>query len=200
VICGVALSAAAVSAWQGQRPWLPTGAEVEEVKARPEAVRRIRATAHVDAQGLLERTAAGAVVIDARPADQFALGHFDALAHGGGLPTLNIPPEHVDEHLDRLSQLLMYTQELTLYCTSETCDLAEDLYLAIEARQLPFAMKIYPPGWEGVQKEGFSVAAGADTWNGEDPGTVAALQGLEEPSAGGELESPDGDVPSDDNP
>lgn len=201
VICGASLVAAVVSANRGDRPWFPSLTEVRVANERPSRVQQIREAARVDARTLLERAAAGAVVIDARPAAEFEKGHFDALQHGAGLPTLNIPSEHVDEHLDRLNQLLMYTQELTLYCTSETCDMAEDLYIAIEERQLPFVMKIYTPGWEGIQKEGLSTAIGEDRWNGEDPDTLAALSGmgLHDPDSEAATEE-EQEVPPDDVP
>lgn len=120
----------------------------------------LRASAGVSLEQFRALIDAGAVVIDARPRTEFEKGHLSIPSFP---PVLNVEPDQVDQHLERLFQL--QGQPIVLYCTSETCDLAEELYIALEA--LGFTdMKIYFGGWEGLLAAGMPTESGPDEWAG----------------------------------
>lgn len=113
-------------------------------------------------QSLVEQ---GAVVIDARPAPEFVKGHLRI--DGAAVPVLNIAAEDLGRNIERLEGLRGLTW--VLYCTSDHCEFAEDLYGALNLYGLldEALVKIYFPGWEDFQKRGLAVATGPDNWRPE---------------------------------
>lgn len=137
----------------------------------------IRARHGIDLAEFKRLIAAGAFVVDARPAKAFAEGHL-ALPETAFVPTLNIEPARVIEEQGRLfalQQLMGPGQVLVLYCTSDECDLAEELLT--ELQRLGFdatAVRLFVPGWAALEKTDLPRARGADAWTGELPGVPAA--------------------------
>lgn len=105
--------------------------------------------------------AQGGIVLDARPREEFEKSH---LRVESTPPVLNVEPHDVMRHLARLQPLM--GQPIAIYCTSLTCELGEELYIELERNQF-FNMKIYFPGWEGIEKAGLPTVSGPDTWTGE---------------------------------
>jgi len=171
LITCVSFAGGAVHATLRGLPWAPDLKKVEERKERKEAVRgqheELRAALGISLDEFKTAIAGGSVIIDARPASEFAKGH---LAVESVPPVLNIEPQMVDQNLARLMQLV--GQPIVLYCTSDHCDLAEELFVALKPHGFE-GMKIFFPGWEGIQKAGLPTRAGADTWKGfDDSGTA----------------------------
>ncbi len=107
-----------------------------------------------------------AVVIDARAADQYAEAHLDAQALGSPLPCLNIPPGSLLDHLDRLLPLVEQGFSFILYCNSATCDLAEELAAGMAEHGIDRSLiRIYVPGWVGIEQHGLPTAVGPDTFD-----------------------------------
>jgi rhodanese-related sulfurtransferase len=185
MILAAATAAAAVYAYAQRLPWVPDVARIRADEQRREQIRR---SASIDLVRFQELIAAGAVVIDARPAEAFAAGHLDA----PNTLVLNVHGEDAAEHLPRLSSLI--GQQIVLYCTSLTCDLAEDAYIAMVDFGFPAEdLFIYLPGWEdGILKHRLPTTTGADTWSGGAAGLPATegsadadegIDGDEEPPA-----------------
>jgi len=141
-------------------PWVP---DLEALEATEELHQTLRATAGISTEeftSLVKQCMV--VVIDARPVEAFEQGHLQIDCEP---PVLNVPFETVHEQIDRLMPLMGCT--IILYCTSETCDYAEDLYA--ELQQYGFMdMRIFFPGWDGIQAAGLSTGTGPDTWAGFD--------------------------------
>jgi len=159
IIVLLATGAAFVRARVDNLPWIP---DVEAIEQQQQAHQRLRETVGITLDEFRELVEQGAVVIDARPAEEFEQGHLDT---GSVPPCLNVPPDTLEDNLDRLMQLQGFP--IVLYCTSLTCDFAEELYLDME-RYGFFNMKIYFPGWEGILQAGLPTTSGPDTWTGFD--------------------------------
>ena len=182
VIIGVAAGAGYIRA--RNLPWIP---DVEAIKQREDLDKWLRENRGLTLQGFLERIEQGWLVIDARPADAFAKGHLQTDSYP---PVLNVPPEEIDQHVERLTHPDVYGLPLVLYRTSETCEYAEELYTKLEA--IGFVeIWIYFPGWEGIVEAGLPTATGPDTWTGRDEET--------EPSIDEESGENRGDEPPDPN-
>lgn len=123
----------------------------------------LRRTVGIDLDAFIELIDAGAVVIDARPRSEFEKQHLSISSYP---PVLNVEPEHIERNLDRLFQL--QGQPIVLYCTAPDCELAEELYVAMESFGLS-GMKIYFPGWEGILAAGLPTESGPDEWSGYEP-------------------------------
>ncbi len=156
MILGVAAAASYIRA--RDLPWVP---DLEALEAKRQRHETLRAGAAVDLerfQLLVEQCAV--VVIDARSQAAFEEGH---LAVDCDPPVLNVPSGEVDAHTGRLMELLGLP--VVLYCASQTCDDAEELYAALQ--QLGFAeIWIYFPGWDGILDVGLKTTTGPDTWTG----------------------------------
>ncbi len=207
IIVAVAVGAGYVRA--RNLPWVPNREALEEKKETHAWLRENRG---VTLEQLYEKVNMGGVVIDARPAELFAEGHLGIQCDP---PVLNVPPDEIDAHIDRLLELQQYTATVVLYCTSLDCDFAEDLWVAMQDLGF-FDVWIYFPGWDGMVKAGVPVATGVDTWqgygdvmdggmdmDGMDPNTP------DEPNAAEEVEAADdideaamssGDEPATDEP
>lgn len=172
---GASIALGAVQSAVRGHPWIPNVASVRErLAGKSELAARhaeLRATVGVTFEEFQRGIAEGAVVIDARPAAEFEKGH---LAIDGPVPVLNVEPaiEAFQRNLDRL--LPLQGMPILIYCTSETCELGEELYIQLERAGF-FDMKIYFPGWEGLVKAGVPTRSGPDTWTAAD---AAALMGL----------------------
>lgn len=184
ILVGVASAAGAIHAtWRGLA-WVPDASIVRDRIDRRETVGarhlEFRERMGITLEELKEKMQQGVVIIDARPRVEFEKGH---LLYEFDPPVLNVEPMNVGENLARLD--ILRGQSLVIYCTSEECELGEELYIALEPSQLFFDVKIYFPGWEGLQAAGMPVATGPDTWVG--------IMGGAEPSAEEGAEAPTGD-------
>lgn len=102
----------------------------------------------------------GGLVIDARPAEEFLRSHLDAPL------ILNVPADGVAQHIARLDAYRGLP--VVLYCTSTTCHMAHDVFIALEQAGY-FDLKIYIPGWEdGIVKHGLPVVSGPEPGGGFD--------------------------------
>lgn len=115
-------------------------------------VERLRNELSVSQQEMLEMIDYGAVVIDARPAEEFAKAHLDAPL------IINIPESHKESHVHKLVPGFRYV----IYCSSLTCDAAVHLvqYLA------PYGfgeMRIFNPGWAGIVEAGLPTTDGPES-------------------------------------
>lgn len=177
IVLGVSGAAGATAAWVRQLPWKESKAEYEQGKAIRSELRETRGIGLPRLRELMQQ---GAILIDAREREQFVEGHLDA--GQAAVPTLNVPPEEFDQHLDRLMPLMGF--QIVLYCNSATCDLAEELFQRmIESGFTREDISIYTDGWEGIQKAGLPQNKGADTWTGfepVDPGMIDDETGAED--------------------
>ncbi len=167
----LALAAGAGYLRARELPWVP---DLHAIEQKKELHQTLRQTAGITLEQFRELIDQGAVVIDARPQEAFEQGHLDT---GSYPPVLNVPPGSIDANIDRLLPLQGYP--IVLYCTSNNCDYAEDLYAELEHYGF-FDMKIYFPGWEGIEAAHLPTATGPDTWTGldepadsDDPNAVA---------------------------
>jgi hypothetical protein len=146
-------------------PWKPDLHEVAKKVELKAAVNkeheRLRKTVGMTLEEFRTHIAQGGAVIDARPKEEFEKAH---LRVDSQPPVLNVEPHEVTQHLTRLGPLM--GQPIAIYCTSETCELGEELYLELERNQF-FNMRIFFPGWEGIQKAGLPTVGGADAWSGD---------------------------------
>jgi len=153
----VAVSAGASYIRARNLPWIP---DVVAIKAKEELHETLHASIGVSLEEFLALIEQGAVVIDARSQAEFEQGH---LAIDCDPPVLNVPAEEIDEHVERLIEL--QGAPVVLYCASDTCDDAEELYATFQ--QLGFVdIWIYFPGWKGIVEAGLKTAIGPDTWTG----------------------------------
>lgn len=155
-------------------PWIP---DVEALKAREELHQTLRETVGVSLEGMLELIDQGAVVIDARSREAYEAGH---LLLRCDPPVLNVPAEEIEAHVARLMDL--QGLPVVLYCESQACDYAEDLYVALE--EFGFTdIRICFPGWEGIVEAGLETTTGPDTWTGfyDEAPADANLPGEVEP-------------------
>lgn len=164
--------------------WKPDVAAIEKKQVLRSHVNErhaeLRRTVGIDLDAFKELIDAGAVVIDARPRSDYEKQHLSISSYP---PVLNVEPEHVDQNLDRLYQL--QGQPIVLYCTAPDCELAEELYVAMESFGLS-GMKIYFPGWEGILAAGLPTESGPDEWTGyETAGDEADSAGTGTPEAEG---------------
>lgn len=126
--------------------------ELSDVKQRE---REILDRAGIDAARLMELADQGALVIDARPPEQFDEARLAAPF------IVNIEPQDVAPYTDDLFTLV-YNEPpvpIVIYCESETCDSSKLVYTKIN--QLVFGtdhgveqLYIYAPGWEGIERDG----------------------------------------------
>jgi len=199
--------AGAIRAWN--LPWIPDIAALEARKQRHQELRTRLAVSLEEMLALVEQ---GAVVIDARPRAEFEAGH---LALDTEPPVLNVPPEEIESQLTRLMEL--QGLPVVLYCASEACEFAEELYTSLEAFGFT-DIRIYFPGWEGIVKAGLPTTTGPDTWPGfaaaapevsaeSDSAAAAEIPPQEQPSAAGEDEAsgepnsaPSGEDPAEERP
>lgn len=172
--------------------WKPDVAAIEKKQELRSHVNErhaeLRRTVGIDLDAFKELIDAGAVVIDARPRSDFEKQHLSIPSYP---PVLNVEPEHVDRNLDRLYQL--QGQPIVLYCTASDCELAEELYVAMESFGLS-GMKIYFPGWEGILAAGLPTENGPDEWIGYEPaddqGDPAGAETSEFDDSDGAAEAP----------
>jgi rhodanese-related sulfurtransferase len=138
-------------------PWIPN---VKVLKTRDTLHQTLRETVGVSLEQLLELIDQGAVVIDARSREAYEAGHL--LLHCDP-PVLNVPAEEIEAHVTRLMDL--QGLPVVLYCQSQTCDYAEELYVTLQ--EFGFTdIRIYFPGWEGILAAGLETTTGPDTWTG----------------------------------
>jgi rhodanese-related sulfurtransferase len=199
MIVGVSTGAAAGYAFVRGLPWMPDLEAIRKKEERQERIRQrsqeIRSRHGVTLEEFRELISQGAIIIDARPAQEFERGH---LAIESYPPVLNVEPDKVLAQANRLIQLL--GQSIVLYCTSEDCELAEELLIELEALEFdPNDIRIFFPGWEGIVAAGLPTTSGADTWTGYEELNGPAPAGLidEEPAVQ-VREPPEGSSPRSD--
>lgn len=100
-----------------------------------------------------------AVVIDSRDPEAFQKGHLaiDASCYPG---IINLHDANVHE-VAPLALDYLFGRQIILYCTSETCDLAERVAYALEGYGISRQnMSVFRPGWEGIQQAKLATAQG----------------------------------------
>lgn len=176
VILAVAVGAGLIRA--KNLPWAP---DLRALQAQQELHKSLRETVGVSLEEMIELIDQGAVVIDARSRQAYEEGHLLLRCEP---PVLNVPAEEIDAHVARLMDLMGLP--VVLYCTSYSCDYAEDLYVALE--RFGFTdIRIYFPGWEGIVTAGLETTTGPDTWTGFHDET-AGDEGADDPNEPGESE------------
>ena len=166
VVLILSASTAVAAVYVGSRglDWVP---DVQKLTAHQQRVAQIRKEEGVTLDEFLVLIEQGAIAIDARPAETYEHGHL--FIESAFVPVLNIPAEHIAENLDRLMEIQSLGAPIVLYCSSVTCDYAEDVYIVLE--EYGFAnMKIYFEGWEGILAANLPTETGPDTWTGFDDG------------------------------
>lgn len=196
VSTGVAVGYAAVRGL----PWVPDLEAIRKKDERRERVRQrsheIRARHGVTLEEFKRLISGGAIVMDARPAEEFERAH---LAIESYPPVLNVEPDKVLTQLNRLMQL--QGQTIVLYCTSWECELAEELLIELEALQFdPGDIRIFIPGWEGIVAAGLPTTSGPDTWTGYEELSEPEPMGIIDDEPAVEVRDPrDESDPSDDD-
>lgn len=120
----------------------------------------------------------GAVVIDARKAEEFQKAHLDAL------DILNVPEDQVEAQIARLGPQLLGGRSIVLYCASERCDAAEAVYRALEQYYQYSPMYIYAPGWEGIEEHKLPTAAGSERFTTLTPPDASTSLSTEQAAGG----------------
>lgn len=184
VILGVSAGAAIGYVSARGLEWFPDAEMIKEEVALRDWIRTNRA---ISLEQFLAKLELGAIVIDARPASDYEEGHL-AVGPGYDPPVLNVPAEEIDAHFNRLTPLLELGWPVVLYCASETCEYAEELYTGL--RQIGFAdIWIYFPGWEGILDAGLPTTSGPDTWTGFD------YDAMDTPGIEHDPNAPDANIP-----
>lgn len=129
-------------------PWQP---DMRVLDAR-EQVRRSVAVDLAEFRRLYEN---GAIVIDARSAEDFGKGHLDAPM------IINIPEDQRDQQQHLLKMEALRGNTFVIYCSSVLCDAAVDLYLHYLNHGFG-DIRIYLPGWDGIQKAGLPTSTGPE--------------------------------------
>jgi rhodanese-related sulfurtransferase len=151
-IVSVSLVVSAGHALLRHVPWIPDRIAMEAEVARRD---QLRATVGVTLDEFLRLIDEGAIVIDARPPSAFEQGHLAAPQ----TLVLNVPADEFEQHVPRLMELA--GARFVLYCSSEACDSAEDVYAAMtDVGFDPADLFIYFPGWEGIVEAGLETEAG----------------------------------------
>jgi rhodanese-related sulfurtransferase len=176
VIVGVAVGAGLIRA--RDLPWVP---DLEALKVKEERHKALRETIGISLERMLDLVERGAVVIDARPREAYEGGHLLLSSYP---PVINVPAEEIDAHAARLMDLLGLP--VVLYCASETCDSAEELYAGLEGFGF-IDIWIYFPGWEGIVEAGLETETGPDAWTGFYDESPADEEGEADANAPDEL-------------
>lgn len=161
---------------------LPFVPNVEAIQKSEQTQSWLRAHAGLTLAEFKEHYESGGLVIDARSPEEFAKGHLDAPL------ILNIPPDDLAGRGDILMSFL--GQPIVLYCTSNECDLAEQLWEGLEAygltaQTIPPAARIYFPGWQdGILPNNLPTRQGATTLFDEEMTGDADEIGEYEPGTG----------------
>src|SRR5262245_24377508 len=95
---------------------------------------------------------AGCVVVDARSPEDFSRGRLRAAM------ILNLPPESIT--MDVAERLRRTGLPIVIYCSSASCDAAEECFHAIAEFESISDMRIYHPGWLGLEKHPELIDAG----------------------------------------
>ena len=105
----------------------------------------------------------GELVIDARPREEFEQGHLDAPL------IMSVPADEAADgyHIDRIDGF--QSQPIVLYCASEDCDTSEMLWRALQRWGFSYEVRVYHPGWNGIEAAGLPTVAGLDLF--EDAAT-----------------------------
>lgn len=183
LLAAASVAGAVSAAWRGL-PWVPDKVVVQKKLATLDKVgkrhKELREKVGISLDGLKAAMQQGVIILDARPREEFDAAH---LEYNFNPPVLNIEPEKVGENLKRLSARA--GQPVIIYCTSDECTLGEELYLALESYNLFFDVKIYFPGWEGLQAANMPTVSGPDTWAPAEAGDGGDASGGD-PDGGGD--------------
>ena len=153
-IVGLSLALAVNCALLRDLTWIP---DLEVMNAEAASREQLRATTAVTLDELLTLIDEGAIVIDARPASAFDEAHLAAAQ----TVVLNVPADEFDLHLPRLREL--EGSRFVLYCSSEACNSAEELYLAmVDVGFDPADLFVYFPGWDGIVAARLQTATGVE--------------------------------------
>jgi len=175
------VSAAAGAGWMRWRhpdlPWIEDAAKVSEQLS---AVEQLKQELSISVDELRELIEQGAAVLDAREPGDFEDAHLDIEQMGSplGIPVLNVPPSAVEDNIARLEELKGFADTFVLYCNSQTCTLSAEL--AYELLQVGFfkdQLRLYEPGWVGIEQHKLPVASGPDDWAGLAGGEIGDQMG-----------------------
>ncbi|MFH1746242.1 MAG: rhodanese-like domain-containing protein [Planctomycetota bacterium] len=98
----------------------------------------------------------GGLVIDARPREVFEEGHLDAIL------VMNIPADEAADGF-QIDRVLSYLgEQVVMYCASETCESVELLWRVLQPYGFGEEMRIYHPGWSGIEEAGLPTIDGPD--------------------------------------
>lgn len=143
-------------------PWTPSAEQLQQEQEYREDLRdvidqsaAILAEAGVDHARFVELVEAGAFVVDARPADQFADGHLDAAY------VINLVPDETLERAYELEPLIQANVPIVIYCESETCEDSKIVYRRLRDQFGGLgALYVYPAGWKGIVAHNLPVVDG----------------------------------------
>lgn len=160
-------------------PWVPSQKQLDkeaqalERQAKLDERPDIRDRAAITVERFQELIAQGAIVVDARSSEQFEEAHLD-------VPTIiNVSPDEDFVNIERLGPEQIDGPQgprpIVIYCNSEECHLADDVYLELEAfygygtpqgdeLTAGAPLYIYLPGWDGITRAGLATVGGEGRW------------------------------------
>jgi rhodanese-related sulfurtransferase len=170
ILAAAAVLGAGYNTAGGHLPWLPLQDVVRRedewrktVARAQEQHEQIKREADIALAEFSALAAAGAVVIDAREAEEFLAEHLDTPF------ILNVPAEHLSEQQARLDAVRTLGLPILLYCQSEECEASELVYIELRDGLGVQGMRIFYPGFEGLK------AAGLPTQTGPGPGWLESV-------------------------
>ncbi len=108
-----------------------------------------------------------AMFIDARPQDQFLLGHIEGAC--------NLPWDVFELEFPRVMANVPKAKPIITYCDGEACGLSRELAVAL--RGLGYtSVRVLANGWSLWQMERLPVASGSDDCSADSPANVASPQ------------------------
>ena len=127
-------------------PWVQDWSRQVEAKARKQKIKVIPLSVALE-----KLHGADVIFVDARSADEFALGHIPA--------AVSIPFQSLEEHFVLVGGLLDSGKELVVYCQNRACD--DSLMLATELQAMGASQLIlYVDGFELWEQYGGAVEVG----------------------------------------
>lgn len=153
---------ASVAAGLGTAAWhkFPLFPDKQRLQETRTCAQQARADAGIELAEFQTHFTNGFLVIDARPFEEFEKGHLAAA------DIVNVPPGELHSAMNVLSG--REGEPIVLYCSSLTCDMAEELYCEMQRAGF-LNMKIFFPGWQdGILKHSLPVTSGTpDAYAGE---------------------------------
>jgi len=133
---------------------LPLAPDVRQIQHQQGERQAWTARTAISLEEFVRHYETGGLVIDARHRDLFVQGHLNAPS------IMNIPADEADYHVERV--LPYQGGVIVLYCSSETCEDAERLWNVLKNYGFGDEVRVYHPGWEGIQAAKLPTATGPD--------------------------------------